>query len=115
MSFGDWDGGDVLLSSNDAPEVAFDPVNDQLELRAERSGKGDGRVYTITVTATDGSGTTATSTTTVTVDYNQGKKAAKVVAANLSFAAANYPTLCFSSDCSISAKSMLLYHPIFSS
>ncbi len=81
--------GAILLSSNTAPEVAFDPVNDQLELRAERSGSGDGRVYTVTVTAADGSGKTASSTATVAVAHDQGT--AKVVAANLDFDTANYP------------------------
>jgi parallel beta-helix repeat protein len=38
-----------------------------LLLRAERSPKGSGRVYTITVVCTDASGNTSTSTTTVTV------------------------------------------------
>ncbi len=40
-------------------------------LRAERSGKGTGRVYTITYTATDASGNSATATATVTVPHDQ--------------------------------------------
>lgn len=40
-------------------------------LRAERSGPGDGRVYTITVNATDALGFTASATTTVTVPHNR--------------------------------------------
>ena len=82
-------GGDMLLSSNDVPEVTFDPVNDELQLRAERSGSGDGRLYTITVTAVDGAGNSASSTATVTVPHDQGS--ANVVAANLDFETANYP------------------------
>jgi hypothetical protein len=38
-----------------------------LLVRAERSPKGDGRVYTITVVCTDASGNTSTKTTTVSV------------------------------------------------
>jgi hypothetical protein len=38
---------------------------------AERSGMGDGRVYTITYQATDASGNSAQATATVTVDHNQ--------------------------------------------
>jgi hypothetical protein len=40
-------------------------------LRAERSGLGDGRVYTITYTAHDASGNQATASTTVTVPHNE--------------------------------------------
>ncbi|NIN11517.1 MAG: hypothetical protein GTN62_08430 [Gemmatimonadales bacterium] len=42
-------------------------------VRAERSGTGDGRVYTITATATDAAGNTATETGTVTVPHDRGK------------------------------------------
>ena len=42
-----------------------------VDLRAERSGKGDGRVYTIEVDCSDASGNTSTSTTEVTVPHDQ--------------------------------------------
>lgn len=43
-------------------------VNDHLvRLRAERSGKGDGRIYTIIIKATDSAGNTTTETVTVRV------------------------------------------------
>jgi len=42
-------------------------------VRAERSGTGDGRIYTITITADDGYNT-ATTTMTVTVPHSRGKK-----------------------------------------
>jgi hypothetical protein len=45
-----------------------------LLLRAERSGKGSGRVYTITVTCIDGSGNTVVKTVTVQVPSNQNGK-----------------------------------------
>jgi len=45
-----------------------------VNLRAERSGSGNGRVYTITVACTDASGNSSTKTTTVTVPHDQGKK-----------------------------------------
>jgi hypothetical protein len=44
-----------------------------VQLRAERSGTGKGRVYTITITATDSRGNTATGTLSVTVPKSQGK------------------------------------------
>ena len=47
---------------------------DTVQLRAERSGNGDGRIYTITVEATDESGNTATDTVEVTVPHSKGKK-----------------------------------------
>jgi hypothetical protein len=40
-------------------------------VRAERSGLGDGRVYTLTATASDHSGNTASQSGTVTVAHNQ--------------------------------------------
>ena len=50
-------------------------VNDLLvKLRAERSGRGSGRIYTMTYQATDDCGNTATAEATVTVPHNQGKK-----------------------------------------
>jgi hypothetical protein len=42
-----------------------------VQLRAERSGTGKGRIYTLTATATDLAGNTATSTATCTVPLNQ--------------------------------------------
>jgi len=40
-------------------------------LRAERSGTGDGRIYTIAVSCTDGCGNSSVETTSVTVQHNQ--------------------------------------------
>jgi hypothetical protein len=61
---GDGDG-------NTAPDWVV--VNDTLvQLRAERSGTGNGRIYTITITSTDDCGNVATTTTTVTVPHNMG-------------------------------------------
>ena len=63
----------VILSSDDEEEreIAFE-TGDLLELRSEREGTGDGRIYTITLTATDGSGNISTSTAEVTVPHDQG-------------------------------------------
>ncbi len=44
-----------------------------VSLRAERSGKGNGRIYTILFEASDASGNTSTKTVTVTVPKSQGK------------------------------------------
>ncbi len=71
-------GGGILLSSNDDPEVPWKP-GEQLELRAERGGKGNGRVYTITVTAKDASGNETPATVEISVTHDKGK-AAKPVA-----------------------------------
>jgi hypothetical protein len=46
-----------------------------LQLRAERNGKGDGRVYLIVVTATDKSGNLSFSSCTVVVPHSESKKA----------------------------------------
>ncbi len=45
-----------------------------LELRAERPGKSEGRVYTITVICEDESGNSSESTVTVTVPHDQRNK-----------------------------------------
>lgn len=47
---------------------------DDIELRAERSGKGDGRTYTLTWTATDASGNASTLVKEVIVPKSKGKK-----------------------------------------
>ena len=45
-----------------------------LNLRAEREGKGSGRVYSIQLSCRDTAGNASTSTTTVSVPHDQGKK-----------------------------------------
>ena len=45
-----------------------------VNLRAERSGTGSGRIYTITVECSDSSGNSSTDTATVTVPHDKGKK-----------------------------------------
>ncbi len=45
-----------------------------VQLRAERSGTGDGRVYTVTIIATDGSGNQSTATVNVRVPHDRKKK-----------------------------------------
>jgi hypothetical protein len=50
-------------------------VNDHhVQLRAERSGRGNGRVYTITIISRDASGNTSTQTTQVVVPHNSNGK-----------------------------------------
>ncbi len=44
-----------------------------VQLRAERAGNGNGRVYTITTTCHDQYGNTSHSSTTVTVQHDNGK------------------------------------------
>jgi len=45
-----------------------------LQLRAERSGSNNGRVYTITITATDDSGNSSTADVEIIVPHDKGKK-----------------------------------------
>ncbi|MFH1723253.1 MAG: hemolysin, partial [Elusimicrobiota bacterium] len=44
------------------------------DLRAERSGRGDGRVYTLSVESSDSSGNSAHAEATVTVPHDKGKR-----------------------------------------
>jgi hypothetical protein len=46
-----------------------------VNLRAERAGTGNGRVYTLTVECIDASGNSATKTVTVSVPHDQGNRA----------------------------------------
>ena len=65
---GDGDGdtnNDIQNADLGTDDVLFD-------LRAERDGNGDGRVYTVTYTATDGSGNQASAAATVNVPHDQG-------------------------------------------
>jgi len=57
-----------------APDVEMDDAFD-MTFRAEREGKGDGRVYLIVVTGTDASGNGAFATATVVVTHGQSQKA----------------------------------------
>jgi hypothetical protein len=45
-----------------------------LQLRAERSGRGNGRVYTLTISCADAAGNAVAGTVTVAVPKDQGKK-----------------------------------------
>ncbi len=57
------------------PDAVID--HDQVDLRAERSGNGDGRVYHVGFSAADGTDT-CSGTVTVTVDKNRGRNGAAV-------------------------------------
>jgi hypothetical protein len=48
-----------------------------LQLRAERSGAGSGRIYTITVTCTDAAGNRSSKSTTVTVPHDNRSESAR--------------------------------------
>jgi hypothetical protein len=65
---GEGDGNTV----NDIQDADFGTADFDFVLRAERSGTGDGRVYTVVYSATDASGNTATATATVVVPHDQG-------------------------------------------
>jgi hypothetical protein len=86
-------GGQITLSatvSSNEPQDSLEdgdtspdwtePVIDQenciiyLQLRSERSGSGDGRIYTITITATDEIGNSSQSHVEIMVPHDKGKK-----------------------------------------
>jgi hypothetical protein len=48
-------------------------INDahHVQLRAERAGTGEGRIYTITITSTDSAGNSSSQTTQVVIPKNQ--------------------------------------------
>ena len=61
---------DGLGDGDSAPDIVIN--GDSVQLRAERSGTGNGRVYTITASATDQAGNSAMTTVTCTVPHDQG-------------------------------------------
>ena len=61
---------DTLVDGHTLDDIHVDE-NGNISLRAERSGTGDGRVYTIKYKATDSNGNSATAESTVTVPHNQ--------------------------------------------
>ena len=60
-------------TENDIQGADLGTPDGNLQLRAERSGGGSGRVYTVTVRCTDDSGNSATKNVTVSVAHDQGK------------------------------------------
>lgn len=69
--------------------------NHTVKLRAERSGKGTGRVYTITLRCTDLAGNASEETTTVTVPHDMSVKSAangRVGESTLAVSVYNNPT-----------------------
>ncbi len=65
------------LGDGDMPQDWTAPVINNgiitLQLRAERSGKGNGRLYTVTIVAKDQSGNSSTATVTISVPHDMGK------------------------------------------
>ncbi len=56
-----------------APDAKAGPAPNQVYVRAERSGLGDGRVYRIAYRATDGRGGECSGVATVGVPHDMGK------------------------------------------
>jgi hypothetical protein len=60
------------LGDGDTPnDIIIDP-DGTIDLRAERSGTGEGRIYTITYQATDACGNSTVATATMTVPLSKG-------------------------------------------
>jgi low density lipoprotein receptor-related protein 5/6 len=62
---------DIDLSAGYTFDDIYIDSSGKISLRAERSGKGDGRIYTITYQATDATGNVSTASVTVTVPHNR--------------------------------------------
>jgi hypothetical protein len=60
-----------LGDGDDSPDAVLGPASNQVRLRAERSGTGDGRVYRIAVTVTDEFGLSCSATLRVGVPHDQ--------------------------------------------
>ena len=64
---------------NDVQGAEAGTADFSFKVRAERSGKGPGRVYTATYTATDEAGNAATSSATITVPHDKSGKPGGVI------------------------------------
>lgn len=62
---------DEGLGDGDAPDDVVIHADGSVSLRAERSGRGRGRIYTITFQATDEAGNTATASAAVSVPHHK--------------------------------------------
>jgi len=60
---------------NTSPDAKRASAGNEVFLRAERSGRGDGRVYRVAFTASDGKGGTCEGTATVAVPLSRASKA----------------------------------------
>lgn len=60
-----------LGDGDQGPDAVFTAVPDEVRLRAERSGDGDGRVYWVLFTATDTTGASCSGAVTVGVPHHQ--------------------------------------------
>jgi hypothetical protein len=58
---------------NTSPDAAWATRSDEVKVRAERSGRGNGRVYRFEVEASDGSGHTCTGTVLLGVPHDRGR------------------------------------------
>lgn len=63
--------GEVGNTMDDIQDAEFGTADYNFSLRAERSGAGNGRIYTIVYSATDASGNKATANDTVVVPHNK--------------------------------------------
>lgn len=72
----EWDSQDSTSGDgntvNDIQGADIETEDYEFQLRAERAGAGDGRVYTITYTVTDASGNEASASATVVVPHDTG-------------------------------------------
>ena len=63
-------GGGDGNTTNDIQDAELGTEDYNISLRAERQGKGSGRIYTVTYEATDDSGNSATASATVLVPHD---------------------------------------------
>jgi VCBS repeat-containing protein len=64
-------------TANDIQDADYGTQDNQFSLRAERSGQGEGRVYTITYTVTDHAGNQTVQSVQVSVAHDQSSNASK--------------------------------------
>jgi hypothetical protein len=69
----DTDGDGNTIPDYTDPQIDQNTGEITLQLRAERSGKGDGRIYTVVITATDESANSSTASVNIVAPHNKSK------------------------------------------
>ncbi len=70
------EAADAQGDGSTSPDIVIDPVTGAIQLRSERSGTGEGRLYTLTWSARDAADNVSTAVATFSVGHDRGNAVA---------------------------------------